>query len=118
MKLPAQVAPAFWGALGGAIVITTLGFTWFGWVGAETAENRATERAQKAVVAALTPICVRKFKQSADAASQLEALKKIDYYWEKGSFVEKGGWATFAGTSEPNSEVARACADALQKENI
>jgi hypothetical protein len=118
MKLPSQLGPAIWGALGGAIAITILGFTWFGWVGPDTAESKAAERANTAVVTALTPICVRKFKESADAAEQLKALKKIDYYWQRGSFVEEGGWATFAGMSEPNSEVARACAEALEKEKI
>ena len=97
MKLPIQLVPPLVGAIGGAIALAILGFTWFGWVSASTAEFLADKRAGAAVVAALTPICVEKFKESADAAKQLEALKKVAYSWEKGSFVEKGGWATFAG---------------------
>jgi hypothetical protein len=118
MKLPIQLVPTLVGAIGGAMVLAILGFTWFGWVSASKAEFMADKRAGAAVVAALTPICVEKFKESADAAKQLEALKKFAYYWEKGSFVEKGGWATFAGETKPNPDVARACAEALEKQNI
>jgi hypothetical protein len=118
MKIPSQTAPALWGAAGGAIVIAVLGFTWFGWVSSSTAEKMAQDRANAALVTALTPVCVERFKEHADAAKNLEELKKIDYYWEQSSFVEKGGWATFAGSDKPNSDVARACADALKKQTL
>lgn len=118
MKLPPQTAPALWGAAGGAAVLAVLGFTWFGWITSNSAERMAKERADAAVVAALTPLCVEKFKESAEAAKQLEALKKIDYAWERGSFVEKGGWATFPGSAEPNSDVARACAEAVKDQKL
>ena len=118
MKLPSQAAPALWGAAGGALVLAILGFTWFGWVGPDTAETRAEERTKEALVAALTPICLEKFRASPDAAAQFDALKKIQYSWEKGPFVEKAGWATFPGTKEPNSEVARACAAAIEETGI
>lgn len=115
MELPAYATPASLGAVGGAIALAIVGFTWFGWVGSGTAERMAKERADAAVLAALTPICVEKFKESTDADKNLAALRKIDLYWERGSFVEKGGWATFPGSDKPNSEVARACAETLNK---
>jgi hypothetical protein len=118
MKLPSQVAPALWGAAGGALGLAILGFTWFGWVGPGTAETRAQARAETALVAALTPICLEQFRASPDAAAQFEALEKIQYSWEKGPFVEKAGWATFAGTSKPNSDVARACAESIEKHGL
>jgi hypothetical protein len=118
MKIPVQAAPALWGAVGGAVVLAIVGFTWFGWVTGGTAEKLAKERTESALVAALTPICVDNFRQSAEAAKNSEALKKISYYWEKGSFVEKGGWATFPGSDTPNSAVARACAEALEKNKL
>ena len=54
-------------------------------------------------------------RRLADAAVNLAALKKINYVWEQGSYVEKGGWATMPGSDKPNSEVARACAEVLSK---
>jgi hypothetical protein len=118
MKIPPQTAPALWGAAGGAALIALLGFTWFGWVTSSTAERQAKEQTETALVAALTPVCVEKFKESADAAKNFEALKKIEYSWEKGSFVQKGGWATPPGAKEPNSAVAQACAEALGKQKL
>ncbi len=112
MKVPVQLVPALWGAAGGAILLAIVGFAWFGWVTGSTAENTAKTRADAAVVAALAPVCVARFKENTDAAKNLEALSKTDQ-WQKGSFVEKGGWATFAGSEKPNSDVARACAEAL-----
>lgn len=118
MKLPASVAPALAGAAGGAVLLAILGFAWFGWVSHGTAEKMAEQRAGEAVTAALTPVCVEKFKDSADAAKNFEQLAKIEYYWEKGTFVEKGGWATPPGAKEPNRAVAQACAEALAKQKL
>jgi hypothetical protein len=91
-----------------------LGFTWGGWVTGGTAEAQAKQRADRAVVAALTPICVDKFRQQANAASSLVELQKISS-WQQGTFVEKGGWATMPGATAPESGVASACAEILRK---
>jgi hypothetical protein len=118
MKLPAQTAPALWGAAGGAALIALLGFTWFGWVTSSTAQRTAKEQTDAALVQALTPVCIEKFKESADAAKNFEALKKIEYSWEKSTFIEKGGWATPPGADKPNSALASACAEALGKQKL
>jgi len=99
------------GAAGGAVVAMILGFGWGGWQLGSTAEKAAAERAGNAVVAALAPICVDKFQHGADATAKLVALKATDV-WQRDSFVAKGGWATFPG-SEPNQDVAEACAKIL-----
>jgi hypothetical protein len=112
MQVPPEVKPACWGAIGGAIAVAVIGFTWGGWVTGGTAETLAKERADAAVVKALTPICVDNFRQSPDAAKQQQELKKA-YSWERASFVEKHGWATMPGTKSPHSGVARACADLI-----
>jgi hypothetical protein len=118
MKFPPQTVPVLWGVAGGAALIALLGFTWFGWVSGGTAEKMAQEKSEAAVVAVLTPVCVEKFKESADAAKNFEALKKIEYSWEKSTFVEKGGWATPPGAEKPNSALASACAEALGKQKL
>lgn len=115
MKFPPETKPALWGVVGGAVALAIYGFTWGGWVTGSTAEKAAKQRAETAVVAALTPFCIAKFKQGADSAVHLAALKKINYAGEQGTYVEKGGWATLPGSDKPNSDVARACAEALGK---
>ena len=115
MKFSPQIKPAIFGAIGGAVVLAIVGFTWGGWLTGSTAEKLATQRADTALVAAFTPYCVAKFKEDAGAAVQLTALKKLSS-WEQGAYVEKGGWATMVGSTKPNSDVARACAEVLSKE--
>jgi hypothetical protein len=109
----AAVRPALWGAVAGAIALAIVGFNWGGWVTGGTAETLAKNSAATAVVAALTPICVEKFRQAADASANLVEMKKATYAWDQSKFVEKGGWATMPGSAEPNSAVAKACAESL-----
>jgi hypothetical protein len=112
----ATVKPALWGAAAGAIALAIVGFNWGGWVTGGTAETLAKNSAATAVVAALAPICVEKFRQAADATANLAEMKKATYAWDQSKFVEKGGWATMPGSAEPNSAVAKACAESLGRE--
>jgi hypothetical protein len=99
----------------GAVASTVIGFSWGGWVTGSTANGLAAERADSAVVAALTPICVEKFLQNSDAKSNLAALQKISLNWEQGAYLEKGGWATLPGATSPDYHLARACAEKLMQ---
>jgi hypothetical protein len=78
-----------------------------------TAHRLAAERADIAVVAALTPICVEKFLQNSDAKANLAALQKISSNWEQGEYLEKGGWTTQPGATSSDYHLARACAEKL-----
>jgi hypothetical protein len=113
MQVPSETKPAIWGAAGGAVALAIVGFTWGGWMTNGTANKLADERADSAVVAVLTPICVEKFQQSGDAIANLAALKKISSSWEQGNFIEKGGWATRPGATSGDYVLARACAEKL-----
>ena len=114
-SLPTQTTPFLWGAAAGAIAIAIVGFSWGGWVTGSTAENRASGRADEAILSSLTPICVAQFQLSANAPAKLAALKEVKS-WEQGDYVGKSGWATMPGsTAEPNRQVATACAEALNK---
>src|ERR1700751_1720793 len=112
----AAVKPALGGAAAGAIALAIVGFSWGGWVTGGTAETLAKNSAATAVVAALTPICVVKFQQAPGASGNLAERKKATYSWDQSKFVEKGGWATMPGSTEPNSAVAAACAESLGRE--
>jgi aminoglycoside phosphotransferase (APT) family kinase protein len=114
MKIPVETKPALWGMAGGAVAAAIIGFSWGGWVTGGRAEADALQRANAAVVVALAPVCVERFKRAADAQANLTALKKIDA-WSQGDFIEKGGWATAPGSKESDqmSAVAKACASLL-----
>ncbi len=100
------------GAVSGSVLTMILGFGFGGWQLATNVERHAELRVNAALVAALTPICVEKFKHAPDVKTMQVALLATDS-WQRDGFVEKGGWATFAGASEPNSGVAEACAKIL-----
>lgn len=114
MNIPVETKPALWGALGGALALAFLGFTWGGWVTGAKAEAAAVERVSGAVVDVLAPICAERFKRASDAAKNLTALKDLDT-WSRGAYLEKGGWAatTAATTPERTQAVANACAALL-----
>jgi len=97
----------------GAVASMIIGFSWGGWVTGGTATKLANERADTAVVAALTPICVEKFLQNSDAKANLAALQKISTNWEQGQYLENGGWATRPGATSSDYHLARACAEKL-----
>jgi hypothetical protein len=112
MKIHPGVKPAVWGAVVGAVAFAVVGFSSLGWTLGSTAEKLATQRAEAAVVAVLTPICVEKFQQQTDAAAKLVAFNKISS-WDRRSLIEKGGWANVPGIEKPNSAVVSACAEKL-----
>jgi hypothetical protein len=113
MKLSPRVEHVIWGAIGGAAALALVGFYFGGWVTGGKAAELAQQKADKAVVTALAPICVEKFRIAKNANDNLDHLKAINYSWEKGTYISKGGWATLPGNAEPNSAVAQACAEML-----
>jgi hypothetical protein len=117
MQVPSELKPAAWGAVCGAIALAVIGFSWGGWVTGSTADKTAKEAADTAIVRVLAPICAEKFQQQADAGAKMADLMKAST-WERGNFVEKGGWATMPGANTPNTGVARACAELLQKPKV
>jgi hypothetical protein len=48
----------------------------------------------------------------ADAAAKLAAFQKT-VSWQQSQVIAKGGWATAAGSTDPNAAVARMCAQQL-----
>ena len=95
VKIPVEAKPVLWGAVGGALALSLVGFNWGGWVTGGKAESSAELRAN-------------------DTTNRLAALKKLDS-WLQGDYVEKGGWATLPGANPPDrvSAVAKACAGLL-----
>ncbi|HEX9770393.1 MAG TPA: hypothetical protein VGA50_14565 [Kiloniellales bacterium] len=115
-KIPTWFKPALLGGIVGAIAITIIGLSadWVVTIG--TANQQAERRAERAVIAALTPVCVAQFKKltKAEEATHLAALQE-ESAWQQSDYIEKQGWATMPGSEEPNDEVADACAEALLK---
>ncbi len=116
MNIPEWVKPGIWGGVSGAVAIAIIGFS-AGWVVTTGSAQAMAEKAgEKAVIAALTPICVAQFNIQAQQVrtTQLAALEGESSY-QRDDYVEKQGWATMPGSEEPSNGVADACATELMK---
>ena len=109
-----KIKPGLWGAAGGAVVLAVIGFTLGGWVTGSTAQTMADDAAQEAVVARLAPICVEQYNQISEKDQKLQKFKDTDS-WRRFDYVEKQGWATMPGEKNPDSKVAKKCADMLME---
>jgi hypothetical protein len=101
------------GTAAGAVATIVIGFSWGGWTLGSTAEKQVKAAEQASIVRVLAPICADKFQRSADASTNLQALKTADS-WKRDEMIEKAGWTTFPG-SEPDRKVAEACANLLSQ---
>jgi carbohydrate-binding DOMON domain-containing protein len=108
MQVPAQVKPAAWGALGGAVAAMIIGFAWGGWVTGGTSDKNAGAAANTAVVQAMVPLCVAKAEQQPE---QLTALKKESSF-SRYDMVIKAGWVSNVA-EKYRREVAGGCASAI-----
>jgi hypothetical protein len=115
-RIPQWFKPAVTGGIAGAVVIAIIGFS-AGWVVTSgSAHALAEQQGEKAVIAALTPICIAQFKgQTPEIRTTKLAALQGESSWARGDYVEKQGWATMPGSKEPEDEVADACATELMK---
>ena len=112
MNMPTHTKPWIQGAVVGAIALAIIGFSWGGWVTGGTAAKDSVAASHTAVVAALAPICVERFRGQSDAVVRTADLTKTSS-WERGAMIEKSGYATMPGTKTADSDVARVCAELL-----
>ena len=115
MKISPNVKPALWGAVGGAVALAILGFTWGGWVTSSTATTMANKQANIEVVKALAPICSLQFHQQPGAEAKLVELQGMTSPYTQASFIEKSGAAMMPGSDKTVSGVSAACAELLTK---
>lgn len=108
MQLPEYTKPALYGAVGGAIALAIVGFTWGGWVTGGTAQGLATHAARDAREQIVASICVERFVASPNAASGLTDLKDASS-WQRDNLIEEAGWITL--TALPENEQVTGAAD-------
>jgi hypothetical protein len=113
MRMPSQVKPALWGAAGGAIVWWIALAFGFGWTSAGTTEKLAGARAEKAVVAALTPVCAEKFNAQPDVAAKRVTLNDTRSWQRRELFPKE--WVTLPGGSYPSSDLVDGCSELILK---
>ena len=102
----------FWAAAAGAVATIVVGFAWGGWVTGGSAKRMAEAAAAGARDTLVAAVCVDRFQAGGDAQAQLAALKLLQSY-DRGTFIEKGGWATMPDKAKPTSAAMRLCGDQL-----
>ena len=117
MQKPEWLQPGLWGAVCGAIALSTVGFSSLGWKSATSVEQFASERSDTAVVTALVPFCVAKAKADTDPAL-LAKLKAEQSSYSRSDMVLKAGWATFNDAKFGDAALARACSERLQTQAV
>ena len=109
-----MIKPFVWGMVVGVIVLLIVIFS-AGWVVTSgSAQEKAEEMAEKAVVDHLAPICVVQFQQDPNREERLKELKEKSS-WERGDYVKESGWATMPGAESPARGVADECASLLME---
>src|SRR5919108_3106686 len=103
-----KIKYGIWGLICGAIIAMIIGFAWGGW----TTERTTRQMNEAAVLSARAAICVAQFMKDPNHEEQLQALGKLSSY-QRGTFIEKGGWDKMPGEETAGYAVARACADGL-----
>jgi hypothetical protein len=114
MRVPVWIKPMAWGGVFGAIGIMIVGFAWLGWTLDHTSKRLVAQGSESAVIAALTPFCVSNYLMQPDAAQKLAVLRADSSSYTQRDIIEKAGFATMPGNTEPSSGLAAACATALQ----
>src|SRR4051794_18922120 len=102
----------FWSCAACVAATMIVGFTWGGWTTGGTARSTAQEAALSSRNELAAAVCVDRFKAAGDASAQLVALKALGS-WDRGSFVEKGGWAAMPDKVAPGDGTARLCGEKL-----
>jgi len=115
MKISLNVKAALWGAVGGAVALAVLGFTWGGWVTGSSTTAMAEKHANIEVAKVLAPICFLQFNEQPGAEAKLAELKGITSIYMQASFIEKSGAATMPGSDKMVRGVSQACAELLTK---
>ena len=103
-----KVKYGVWGLICGAVIAMIIGFAWGGWTTSGTTQKMTEE----SVLASRAAICVALFMKEPNHEAKLKELGEVSS-WNRGEFIEKGGWDKMPGQKEATSGVAEACAEGL-----
>ncbi|WP_411892582.1 hypothetical protein [Yoonia sp. SDW83-1] len=113
MTFPEWTKPGIYGALGGAIAVSILGFTWGGWVTSGNAQTMAQDFATDEVTLAMVPVCLNMSAADPERAEKLAILQDASAFGRRNAMMETG-WATHPGSDKPDRNLADACLAGLE----
>ena len=113
MTFPEWTKPGIYGALGGAIAVSILGFTWGGWTTNGTAQTMAADLASDEVTLAMVPVCLDISATDPERTAKLAILRDLSGFGRRNAMMETG-WATRPGSDVPDRDLAAACVAELE----
>jgi hypothetical protein len=107
------VKPSLWTGAGGVVVGMLLLSYGFGFMSRTAADKLASASSERAVIAALAPVCAANFRALPDVAARTATLvaDKDNSYKMREAFPE--AMITLPGKSYPDSDLTAACADLI-----
>ena len=88
-----------------------VGFMWGGWVTGGAATKMTSTAVEATQVSLYSPVCVDRY--TAKATDEQRATFAKEESWSRDTFIEKTGFATPPGATDPIGAVADACAATL-----
>ncbi len=113
MTFPEWTKPGIYGALGGAIAVSILGFTWGGWITSGNAQSMARNLAPDEVTLAMVPVCLNTSATDPDRTEKLAILQDASGFSRRNTMMDTG-WATHPGSDTPNRDLADVCLARLE----
>jgi hypothetical protein len=112
MEIPAflkgeSLARLFQGFVAGGVLTALIGFHWGGWMLTSTAEKLADQKVEKAVVAAMAPVCADKFRALADYNARVAKLQKEESWNRRDDFPKT--LVTLPGDDDVSGALVDAC---------
>lgn len=107
----------FWSCVASIVLTMIVGFTWGGWVTGGTAQKMSTAAAGQAEAKLAAAYCVTAFEHAPNAAVELATLKKTDS-WQRGDFIDKGGWDKLPGEKQAVDGAADLCVTKLMSAKL
>lgn len=102
-----------WGAIAGAALAMVVGFGTDLWTLQSTANEQRTEAVENAQIALYTPVCMKRYES---ASADVHAKFVAEHSWNREDVLKEFGFATPAGSKEPLSAVADACASRITEQ--
>ncbi|MEM7744821.1 MAG: hypothetical protein AAF409_14025 [Pseudomonadota bacterium] len=113
MTFPEWTKPSIYGALGGAIAVSILGFTWGGWTTNSSAQAMAKAMASEEVTLAMVPVCLNTSAADPERTEKLASLQGLSGFSRRNAMMETE-WAIRPGSDAPDRDLAEACLAGLE----
>ena len=108
MNFPEWTKPGLYGALGGAIAVSILGFTWGGWTTSGSAAAMTQDLATEEVTLAMVPVWLNMSAAYPERNAKHAILQEVSRFGRRNAMMETG-WATRPGSDTPDRDLADAC---------